>query len=155
MTQKELMNIMNIFKSKISETEQSLVQLQAEFDSLNEQFDLSSKEVISLTESLATLQSEFARVSEENKELKEQLETVNTEIIEVAKDAADIDEIATNKAIDIVASIGVTPVEIAEEQEETDILSEFKSLKGKELQSFYNNHKKEIHSLLKNGKQTI
>lgn len=143
---------MNLFKKSITASEQSLIKLQEDFDALNLQFETVSNEVVSLTENLATVQGEFARVSEENKVLKEQLETANTEIVEVAKDAADIDEIATAKAIDIVASIGVPAVEIAEEmEEETDILTEFKSLKGKELQNFYNTHKQEIHRALKNG----
>ena len=109
---------MNIFKKNIKDSEQALVQLQEEFDALNEQFDTASKEVISLTEQVATLQSEFNRVSEENETLKLEVEKLNTEVAEVAKESAEIDEIATEKAIDIVASIGVPAVEITEEQEE-------------------------------------
>lgn len=142
---------MNLFKSKISEAETSLVKLQGEFDALNESFEATRNEALSLTEKLATMTSEFARVNEENIALKEQLETAKVEIVEVAQDAAEVDAIAANKAIDILASVGTAPVTDTEEVEQTpDIITQFRALKGKESQEFFNANKNEIFKALKN-----
>lgn len=141
---------MNIFKSKISESEQSLVTLQASFDDLNEQFATLQESLKEASEQASTFKSEFERVDAENKELKLQLEDTKKEVVEVVTQTVEVDELAALKAIDIIASAGHEQVEVLEDETLEDtfdtksVIEQFKSLKGKELQEFYNTHKKEI-----------
>jgi chromosome segregation ATPase len=140
---------MNIFKSRISESEQSLIKLQEEYDSLNTLFDEAKTNLVNMTESHATVSSELARVSEENKALLERVQDLKAEVAEVAKDSANFNTEVAEKAIDLIASIGVPPVDNVEVETETlDVMATLKTLKGKELTEFYTQHKTEIfHSL--------
>ena len=144
--------MINPFKTKISEAETSLLNLQEQFDSLNTQFESVRTELVEATERNSTLNDEFIRVSEEKKSLVEQLETLKAEIVEVSRDSADFEQVASDKAVAIVANLGVPAVEITEETEddESDIIAQFKSLKGAEAQAFYNLNKQAIHQALKN-----
>lgn len=140
---------MNIFKTRISETEQSLTKLQEEHDSLNALFDESRTSLISMTEANATLKSELARVTEDNKGLLERIETLEAEVAEVSRDSVTFEASVAEKAIDLVASIGVPPVDAApDDQDALDVVATFKTLKGKELQEYYNLHKQEIFKSL-------
>jgi chromosome segregation ATPase len=144
---------MNLFKSKINESEQALVVLQGEFESLNTQFATVQEELATATQLAGTLKAEFERVDSENKALKETIETLNASLAEASRDALKIDEQVSLKAVELLAETGHEQVEILEtETEEIDIVSTFKGLKGKELLSFYNTHKQEIAAALKNGR---
>lgn len=141
---------MNIFKSRISESEQSLIKLQEEYDSLNTLFDEAKTNLVNMTESHATVSSELARVSEENKALLERVQDLKAEVAEVAKDSANFNTEVAEKAIDLIASIGVLPVDNVEVETETlDVMATLKTLKGKELTEFYTQHKTEIFNNLK------
>ena len=141
---------MNIFKSRISESEQSLIKLQEEYDSLNTLFDEAKTNLVNMTESHATVSSELARVSEENKALLERVQDLKAEVAEVAKDSANFNTEVADKAIDLIASIGVPPVDNVEVETETlDVMATLKTLKGKELTEFYTQHKTEIFNNLK------
>ena len=141
---------MNIFKSRISESEQSLIKLQEEYDSLNTLFDEAKTNLVNMTESHATVSSELARVSEENKALLERVQDLKAEVAEVAKDSANFNTEVAEKAIDLIASIGVPPVDNVEVETETlDVMATLKTLKGKELTEFYTQHKTEIFNNLK------
>ncbi len=143
---------MNLFKSKINESAESLIKLQEEFDALNTQFSEASESLISITELSNTYKNEFERVDAENKELKEQLAGLTQEIAEVSKDAVLTDELVSMKAVELIADVGHKQVEILEDDESEQLISnvdKFKTLKGKELQEFFNANKAEIFKSLK------
>ena len=146
---------MALFKNKLTgvstelaEKVEALAALQAEFDSLNESFASVQEEVKNLTEVNATLQSEFARVSEENKALQSQVEGLNVEIAETTVEAVDFEERAAFKASEIVATLGVEPVEADDADDSLDLMATFKGLKGKAQAEFFNQNKKEIFKTL-------
>jgi chromosome segregation ATPase len=147
---------MNLFKSKISETETSLVKLQEQFDSLNETFATTQKELVEASQLSNTYKEEFERVEAENKELQSKLESLNQEIAEVSKDALEVEDLASLKAVELLSETGHPQVEVLEdevtEQMDFDVISKFKELKGQELQNFYNQNKQAISAALKNGR---
>lgn len=140
---------MNFFKSKTTEMEASLQNLQEQYDSLNQTFEDTRSELHTMTEKFATMEGEFNRVSEENKVLLSQVEELKVENVEIAVEATEIDTIASAKAIDIIAEIGTTPVEITEDEPEVTVLQKFNALKGQEAANFYQENRVEILNSLK------
>lgn len=156
---------MNIFKRKISAAEQSLVTLQADFDSLNEKyaqleadFKRMSAEALTYKEDsiVASAQIEELETELEEKveEFEIQLEEKTEEIVEMVSEKIDVDTLASMKAVEILASCGAEPVELIESDVEEDVqatIKNFKKLSGKERSAFYQKHSAEIKKALKNG----
>jgi uncharacterized phage infection (PIP) family protein YhgE len=147
---------MNIFKSKISESQKALEKLQVEFNLANEAFETLQKEYNTLKEESANLKEELTQLKVENVELEtevetksEEIEQVTQEIAETSKGILEVEAVASIKAMEILASTGSEPLEILEQEEEFDVVSEFKKLKGKDLQEFYKKHSTEIKKALK------
>jgi len=144
--------MINPFKTKINESEASLITLQESFDELNETYSKLQESFKELSELSNTHKEEFERVDLENKELKEKIQTLETEVVEVTKESLDLDELASNKAVEILAQVGHPQIEVIEEElPEMDIVETFKSLKGKAAQAFYANpdNQKAIKAALK------
>lgn len=127
-----------------------------ELESLKQSFESVSNELQELEVKFQALQQEAQNYKEANYILQEEVNALKTEVVEVETEIAEtvqdivkVDELASHKALEILASVGTEPVEIIEE-EETNYVSEFKKLKGKDLQEFYNKHKAEIKKALKN-----
>jgi hypothetical protein len=140
---------LNLFRKTISETEVSLNALQSEHEALAVTFETAKNELVTMTELNATLQSEFARVDAENVALKAQIAELNADNVTLVESAVDVDVKATEKAIDLIADLGVAPVEITEDAPQKTILEQFQALKGAEAQAFYNANKAEIFKALK------
>jgi len=144
---------MNLFKTKISETESSLLKLQEEFNALNETFATTQNELIKASELANTFKEEFERVNTENEQLKLELSKLNLEVAEVTQEVLAVDELASLKAVELLAETGHPQVEVLEDEvtEEInfDAVSKFKTLKGSELQTFYNENKQAILAALK------
>ena len=142
---------MNIFKSKINESQVSLEKMTIDFDNLNLEYATTKEQLVSMSEQLATFKSEFERVNTENQTLKSQVETVESESAELVQDIVAVDELASIKASEILAQVGATPIEIMTEDEmpkEESILDKIQSLTGQELNEFYKENKQEIFKLL-------
>ena len=148
---------MNIFKSKVDETAIALSNLQEQFETLNTQYADLQEQLKNVSEMSVTYKEEFERVNLENKDLKEKLEGLNQEVAEVVQEAVAVEELASLKAVEIIAEAGHSQVEVLED-EETDaidtkqIMKTLKDLKGKELAKFYNDNKKAIFGALKSDK---
>jgi hypothetical protein len=144
---------MNIFSKKISDAEQSLITLQESFDSLNTQFATVTEELKLANEMSNTYKEEYERVLKEKDELEAKLETANEETAEVLKEIVDADELAALKTVEILANCSHPQVDVIDENQRIDDtkfdIEQFKKLTGKELQAFYNTHKKEIFAALK------
>jgi hypothetical protein len=59
-------------------------------------------------------------------------------IQEVAVDATEVNAIASSKALDIVAGLGVAPIATGNEDETIDIVTKFKSFNKAELTAAFN-----------------
>lgn len=150
---------MNIFKSKITATDEALKALQANFDAVSLNFENINTEYADLQEQFKTVseqsntyKEEFARVSQENEDLKLQVTEVSEEVVEVVQEAIANDDLASMKAVEILASVGHPQIEVLkleEDEEDQDLATKFKAMKGKEAQEFYNTHKKKIKAILK------
>lgn len=156
---------MNIFKRKISAAEQSLVTLQADFDSLNEKyaqleadFKRMSAEALTYKEDsiVASAQIEELETELEEKveEFETQLEEKTEEIVEMVSEKIDVDTLASMKAVEILASCGAEPVELIEAADDSEdvqaTIKNFKKLSGKERSAFYQKHSAEIKKALQN-----
>jgi len=137
---------MNIFKSKISQAEESLINLQETYDILNNQFATLQENLKDAEQLASTYKGEFERVDAENKELKEQLVKKDEEVVEIVSESIEVDELASTKAIEIIAQAGHEQVEVLEDDtiEAVDIASQMKKLKGQELVEFYKNNREQI-----------
>lgn len=134
---------------KNSEHESIVNGIREQFDSLNETYEVVKNEVISLTEKLATVESEFARVNDENESFKAQLRESEETILEVAVEATEIDAIASNKALEIVAGLGVDPIATGDEEPAQTITEKFYSIKDKKEQDkFYSENRAAILAAL-------
>lgn len=146
---------MNIFKSKISETETSLIKLQESYDSLNSEYEALTEALKLANEMSNTFKEEFERVTLENAELVEKLEGLNQENAEIVKEVVEVEELASLKAVEVLSQCSHPQVDIIDEAqriEDTKFdINAFKKLTGKELQEFYNTHKKELFAALKKG----
>lgn len=150
---------MNIFKSKINTNAEALKNLQEQFSTLQEDFNTLNDSYATLQEDFKTVseqsntyKEEFERVVEENKTLKGTVEEVSEEIAEVVQDAVATEDLASMKAVEILAGIGYPQIEVLDEEAEEEQVSlsdKFKQLKGKNLIEFYNANKAEIKKLLK------
>ena len=144
---------MNIFKSKISETETSLIKLQESFDILNTQYADITEQLKLANEMSNTFKEEFERVTLENTELVEKLEGLNQENAEIVKEVVEVEELASLKAVEVLANCSHPQVDVIDENQRISDtkfdIGQFKKLTGKELQEFYNTHKKEIFAALK------
>jgi uncharacterized coiled-coil DUF342 family protein len=150
---------MNLFKSKINGSEEALKALQSDFEALNQTFENLNTEYATLQEQFKTLseqattyKEEFERVSKENEELKLEVVEATEEVVEVTQEAIANDDLASMKAVEILAGVGHPQIEILEtedQEEEQDLVTRFKALKGKEALDFYEAHKKDIKAILK------
>lgn len=148
---------MNIFKSKINTSKSALVTLQESFNELNETYSNLQTSFKEVSELSVTYKEEFERVDSENKLNIQTIEELKQEIAEVSKEGIVIEEAVAERAIELIAESGHPQIDIVEEAEEVkemDIVSVFKTLKGKALQEFYSNpeNKKAINTALKGGK---
>jgi len=139
----------------MSDTEQSLITLQESYDSLNSQFAQIAEELKLANEMSNTYREEYERVLQEKEELEAKLETATEENAEVLKEIVDADELAALKTVEILANCSHPQVDIIDENQRIDDtkfdIEQFKKLTGKELQEFYNTHKKEIFASLSKG----
>lgn len=150
---------MNIFKSKINANDEALKNLQAEFEGLTLNFETLNGEYADLQEQFKTVseqsntyKEEFERVSQENEDLKLKVDEVSEEVVEVTQEAIANDDLASMKAVEILATVGhpqIEVLELEEDEEDLDLATKFKAMKGKEAIEFYNTHKKEIRAILK------
>lgn len=151
---------MNIFRnkiqaeltSKIEELENTISTLDSENEKLNEENKTLTQEILELKNQLETK----AVVVEET---ETQLSEVVEEVKELVEQRESVEEIATTKAIEILASVGQPPVDIEEDEVAEKIESgavsvaeQLKSLNGKELHEFFLANKNEIFKLVRGNK---
>lgn len=152
--------MINPFKSKINESAAELLALQESFNTLNESFATLTADFKNSSEMQATLASENSRLDEANKALTAELETLKAQEAQVAQDKLKVDELAAMKAAEILAASGAPQVEIIEEVKPEDndafdisnLVKEFKSKSGSELQEFYNKNKTALNKAFKSHK---
>lgn len=148
---------MNFFRNKIQEElnakieqlESTIAILDDENSKLNEENKTLSQEVLELKNSLQTK-------VEETEVIQEELTEVVEEVKELVEEKESVEEVATKKAVEILASVGQPPVDVhedlIEEQIENGAVSvadKIKTLNGAELLEFFKSNKNEIFKLLK------
>ena len=110
----------------------------------------------SLTEQLAELKTDHEVLEVQTEEVTEQLTEVVEEVKELVESAVSIEAVASLKAIEVLNTLGVAPIDVIEDeaQEAIDnnrpsVADQLKSLTGKELNEFFNANKAEIYKLIK------
>lgn len=147
---------MNIFRKKIIQDSevlsQNLAAVEQELETLNKQFLEVQEQLKQQIELNATLTSELQRINEENVELKEDIVETTDEVIDKVIETEQLNEVASIKAVEILAEVGQPPVEIVEEEvlsPTKSLIEQLNTLKGKERQEFYNKNKQAIFKLLR------
>ncbi len=147
---------MNLFKKlhtedvslKIESLESLINDLQASHDTIVESNKVLTEQVAELVEQLKIKEEVIDTTEKKVEELEEVIEQKEEEIAEVLEVVVSVEEKASVKAMEILASSGVPVMETAE-GEVLNIMDQMNTLKGKELVEFYNKNKQEVFKELK------
>lgn len=160
---------MNLFRKDNTVSESITLKMDA-LETLVKDLEASYNELkesnVSLTETVELLKNKITEkdsVIEENVEViqeKEELIKDQEAIIEkqdeiiqdVVENTITIEKQAAIKAAVILGEMGAPVVETIDSPTEVDLVKQFKDLKGKELQEFYDNNKSAIFKALKSNK---
>ncbi len=128
---------MNIFRNSKEKNE-----LKSKLDETFSKLEESLTEKIEMTEKISNLQSKIQELTALNDELKNKLKS------QLENNKQVIDAVSSEKAVEILAQVGCTPIEEnIDEKINSTIEEKLNNLTGKELLDFYNKNRKEILSL--------